>query len=340
MAKKLKDLVVTRVSLVPKGANPLADITLFKSRDPVSKITFDEVITGHPQGVREALWKIYDLCYSFSHTVSANMAGGKNVMADMEKSIDQFAAGIKDILSEVNVKKSTQETADAAQREALAKVREFLATHQEDTPVADKPTKKREDMSKEELIAELGRIDVERAATPPAPPAPPPTAEDILKEMKDLPPVVKQALEAQAIEIKKAKDEAAAATESARVEKEARELSEMVAYVKKELPHIPGTPEDVAKSLLESRNKLTKESYDLVVTSLKAGNTGIAKAVAETGVDDVAAALGSAYDKLSSIAKELQGKDTKLTFELAFEKAVNANPDLFAEYRQESKQRR
>jgi broad specificity polyphosphatase/5'/3'-nucleotidase SurE len=158
--------------------------------------------------------------------------------------------------------------------------------------------------------------------------------------MKDLPPVVKQALEAQAIEIKKAKDEAAAATESARVEKEARELSEMVAYVKKELAHIPGTPEDVAKSLLESRNKLTKESYDLVVTSLKAGNTGIAKAVAETGVDDVAAALGSAYDKLSSIAKELQGKDTKLTFELAFEKAVNANPDLFAEYRQESKQRR
>lgn len=331
MAKKLKDLVVTKVSLVPKGSNPDADVALFKSADPVAKITFDEVMAGHPEGVREALWKIYDLAYAFTNTAYANMMGGKNVVKDMEKSVAQFSDAVLAALAEASITKATKETADAVQATVLTKAREFLATHAKETTVAD-TIKKREDMTKEELLAELTRVETAKAA--PAP-APTPTVEELAKS-EELSPVVKAALAAQAEEIKKANERATSAEAVAKAERDARELTEMTAFVTKEMPNIPGTAVDIAKGLIEAKSKMSKESYDLVVKSMTAGSAGIAKAMQETGVDDVNAALGSAFQKLEAIAKKLQEGDAKLTPEQAFTKALNENPDLYAAYRQEN----
>lgn len=324
MAKKLKDLVVTKVSLVPKGSNPDADVALFK--EAVNKITYDEVIVGHPEGVREALWKIYDATWAFQNTVYANMMGGKNVVKDMEKSIEQFTAACMDALSEANITKSTKETADAIQAAVIAKAREFLATH-----VTEETTmKKREEMTKEELLAECARLEKAAPATEATPAAP--TMADIMK-MQDLPDVVKKALENQQAEITKAREEAAAATAIAKKETETRELAEMTAFVTKEMPNIPGKAEDIAKGLIEMKSKLSKENYDLVVQGMKAGSTGIAKANAEDGVSDVTAAVGSAYQKMDAIAKEKVNKDSSLTYEQAFAKTIDENPELYAEHR-------
>lgn len=333
MAKKLKDLVITKVALVPKGSNPDADITLLKE-DDVKKITFDEVVTGHPQGVREALWKVYDLCYAFNNTVYANLSGGKNVLADMEKSIDQFKAAVMDALSEASVTKATKESADTLQAAVLAKTREFLARHQEDN------VKKLEEMSKEELIAHAQELQgkVDKAAETPAP-TPEPTPEELAKSA-DLPEPVRKALEASAEAVRKANETAAdalakaAASESvAKAERDARRLTERVAFVQKELAHLPGKPEDIAKGLIEAEDKMSKESYDLVVATMKAGSAGIEKSTTEVGVEVGKAAVGSAAEKLEGIAKELRTATPTLTQEQAIAKAYEEHPDLYAQMR-------
>lgn len=323
MPKRLKDLVITKVSLVPKGANPDADVTLFKSAEPINKVTYDEVVAGHPEGVRKALWAIYDAAYTFQNTAYANMMGGKNVMSDMEKSIEQFTTACMDALAEVNLTKATKKSADDIQTTVIAKAREFLAMHTKETPM-----KKREEMSKEELLAELERVEKAKATPEPAAP----TMTDIMK-MPDLPDVVKKALENQNTEITNLKQEVAKNAADAKAANEARELQEMTTYVEKELKHLPGKSEDIAKSLIAAKATLKKEDYDLVVQSMKAGSAGISKALAEEGLDDTSAALGDAYAKLEGIAKELQKADPKLTKEQAFAKAVEDNKDLYLEHR-------
>lgn len=331
MAKKLKDLVITKVALVPKGSNPDADITLLKE-DDVKKITFDEVVAGHPQGVREALWKVYDLCYAFNNTVYANLSGGKNVLADMEKSIDQFKSAVMDALNEAAVTKGTKESADALQAAVLAKTREFLARHQEDN------VKNLEEMSKEELIAHAQELQgkVDKAAEPPTQE---PTPEELAKSA-DLPEPVRKALEASAEAVRKANETAAdalakaSASEAvAKAEKDARRLAERTQFVKEELAHLPGKPEDIAKGLIEAEDKMSKESYDLVVTSMKAGSAGIEKSTTEIGVEIGKAATGSAQEKLESIAKELRTAAPTLTQEQAIAKAYEEHPDLYTQMR-------
>jgi len=342
MAKKLTDLVINKVALVPKGSNPDSAITMFKSAD-VAKITFAEVIAGHPEGVREALWKIYDLTYTLNNTIYANMHGGKNVVKDVEKSLEQFTSACLDALADVNIAKGTKESADTVMAAVITKAREFLAKHQEGTVATAAPaTKKREDMTKEELLAEVTRLDAEVAKgvkEPSAPAAPAtPTVEDIAKEHKDLPPNVLSFMKGQEDRLKAVETVAATNAELAKEERLARRTSDMVAFVGKELSHLPGTPEELAKTLINMQDSMTKESYAVALAGMKAGSVAIAKASEEVG-DDVNAATGSAYQKLVAIAKGFQDKDPKLTDELAFEKAVDANSDLYVEYRKENRRR-
>jgi hypothetical protein len=334
MPKKLKDLVITKVALVPKGSNPDSDITLFKSAEPVEKVTFNDVIAGHPEGVREALWKIYDLTYAFNNTVYANLYGGKNVVADIEKSLDQFKAACIDALS--NVAKGSKESADTVQTAVIAKAREFLAKHQE-TPMSQKVAKKREEMSKEELLAELDRVEKAAAPAPVEESTDPAT---VLKENPDLPEPIRKALAVSAEAVAKANATAqealAKAAESeavAKAEKDARRLSEMTAWVRKELPNVPGEAEAVAKSLVELQDKVSKESYDLTITTMKAGNAAIAKSMDEAGGTDAVSATGDAMAKMNALAKAIQEKDGKLSAQQAFSKACDENPDLYAEMR-------
>lgn len=330
MAKKLKDLVITKVALVPKGSNPDADITLFKGDEPVEKITFDEVIAGHPEGTREALWKIYDACYAMNSTVYANMYGGKNVVADMKKSLDQFTAACLTALDEASITKATKASADAIQAAVIVKAREFLAKHQEATVAGEITNKKREDMTKEELLVEVARIEKAAAPAQDVPPA------EVIKAA-DLPEPVKKAFEALTERVAKAETEAQEAKNTAAVEKAARELGEMTVFVNKELSHLPGKAEDIAKGLVESKSKLSKESYDLMITTMKAGSAAIEKAGEESGTGDGLAATGSAFEKLSAIGEELRKTETKLTKEQAFAKAVDQNPELWKEHRAEQK---
>lgn len=340
MAKKLKDLVITKVALVPKGSNPESDITMFKSAEPVTKITFEEVIAGHPEGVRQALWKIYELTYALNNTVYANMAGGKNVVRDVEKSLDQFVAACKEVLADSSLSKATKESADALQAAVLTNAREFLAKHQEGTVAASAPaTKKREDMTKEELLAELDRVEKAKTAPPTAPAAATPTVEDITKEHKDLPPNVVSFMKAQDERLAKIEADNKRNEELAKEERLARRTTEMIAFVNKELKHLPGKPEDLAKSLINMQDTMTKESYEVALAGMKAGNAALEKTGEESGEDEAQTANGSAYQKLQGIAKQFQEKDSKLTDEAAFEKAVDANPDLYLEHRRASRRR-
>lgn len=191
-------------------------------------------------------------------------------------------------------------------------------------PQEEKPVKKIQDMTQEELVAYA--TELEKSKAPVEEPKP------------EVPEAVQKMLDAQTEEIKKATARAEAAENAAKVEKEARERAEFVVVAKATIPHLPG--QDVAKGhlLYEISKGVAKDTYDALITLLKAGEEATVKALNEIGNDE-GSITGSAFEKIETLAKALVKDGKADTLAKAVDLVAQQNPELYQEYRAENRRR-
>lgn len=323
---RLKDLSVTKVALVPRGANPDADIMLFKSRDPVERATFNEVVTA--RAIAAALWKIYDYGYDLQSAIYSSMSSASNPLDEVRLSVTQFAAAAVQVLDELEAKAATISDEDvvALESSAVDKLRSLTAKHhlEKEAPV------EYEKMDKDDLVKLLKARDAEK----PADPSPTLTKEQI----EELPEPVKKALADRDAAIAKATADAEAASKAAaeaikKADEETarRETAEAIQKAKAEYPNLPGSDEEKG-AIMRTLAGLPDVVQKAVTTIMKAANEAMAKTFVEVGSTDPL--TGSAYQKMEAMAKERMAKDVTLTKEAAITLVAKDNPDLYAEYRQ------
>jgi DNA-binding PucR family transcriptional regulator len=241
-----------------------------------------------------------------------------NPKASLEKSLAQFADAVTTVLKDAKDLADSDEAVKAAKASTDARIR-FTP---EEEPVKKTPTKKAlKDMTHEELLAHAE--EVEKNAPAPEP------------EPEPVPASVQKQLDAQAAEIKKANDRAEKAEADAKVEKEARERLRMAGFAKSKIPNLPGTDDEKGNVLYDAQNVMKKESYDELLKMLEAGDAAMAKTMDPVGEDEDGNAGDSAVGQLDAIAKQLVKDGKAKTYEIAFDKAAQENPDIYKQYRAE-----
>lgn len=106
----------------------------------------------------------------------------------------------------------------------------------------------------------------------------------------------------------------------------------------KEFDALPGTTPDALAPVLKSlAAALPKEQYDALENVLKGANEAIktGKAFDEIGKSGNGNTAGSAYAKIEKAADDIMKANPNLTKAQAIDKAMDAHPDLVAEYRKE-----
>ena len=135
--------------------------------------------------------------------------------------------------------------------------------------------------------------------------------------------------------VAKAQQEAEEATAIAKAEREKR-LNREFFEKADSLPHISGDTDDLAELLKSVSALVPEETFGKIEEILRAANEQI-----ETGeLFKTAGVEGEvegddAYGKLVKIAKRYQEGDADLSYEAAFVKAVENNPDLYDDYARE-----
>jgi hypothetical protein len=333
---KLKKLSVSKISLVPAGSNPQADVVFYKAKD-VSRATFAEIMAG--EVLRGTLYKIYDACYVMQDAISSAMYGQGDSAADTRASINQFKKYVDDLLDDLEAGKVKKEDLNL-ETLAITLIARHNAWVEKIAPKETTMQKAFKDMNAEEQAAhvvELERQLAEAKAKPAADPTPAtdPAQEEVLRGLSP---------EAQAI-FKRQQDEIAAqrtANEAtAAVVRQLQDESETRRFVeiaRAEIPNLTGTLEEKA-AMLRTFHGLGKEKYDAQLKQLKAANAALASsALREVGRSEEG---GEADDtpagKLDAIAKEIVSKDAtgKTTYAVAYSRACSENTDLYAQMRRE-----
>lgn len=318
MATKLKKLMFDRVDLVPAGANPEADIVLFKSAEPpqdppppapVEKATFDEIRDSRQLGkmlsqVCEYTWDLQDAIYS-------SMYSSGDRAAEVRSSVNQFSKAVDEALSSWLKGEPVDKAKQDSITEQLTKMRERLTT-----------------IVKEAAVAQ----DQNTETTP------------VAKGDEPIPANIQKILDAQTAALEKANSDNAQLKadlekqkEEARIEKERRETAEFVTKAKTDIPNLAGTDADKGALLQKMDRVLDPETFEKVVSLLKAGDTAIRSLLTMEHGTDIAVSSGSAYDQLVAKADELRKATPSLSKEQAFTKACEANTDLYATVRKEQK---
>jgi chromosome segregation ATPase len=213
---------------------------------------------------------------------------------------------------------------------------------------AAKPRKEGDSMTPEELEKKLGDIEAELAKAKQdladataraekaeadlkaevAKHATPPAQEPIEKRIAELPEDIRahlQAVESERNTLKKTADDAEAARKVAEAE------ASKAAFIKQaetDIPSLPGTPEEKGALLQAASGKLSKEEFDALLGMLKAGSAALAAGFSEAGRKVVETDVEK---RLDTMAKEIAAKD-KISYAAAYTKALQANPELYAEY--------
>lgn len=148
-----------------------------------------------------------------------------------------------------------------------------------------------------------------------------------------VPDEIKKQMDAQAEEIKKAKERADAS--DARIAKMEDEKVAK-AYVERasEYKHLPIKPDEFGPVLRKAEAGMDDVSKAELHRVLKAGNAAMQAAMGEKGAGG-SADVDSAYAKMEAQADEIRKTDKKLTREQAFAKAMSDHPELAQQVRKE-----
>jgi len=325
MPAKLRKLKLDRVDLVPAGANPQADIMLYKSAD-VAKATFNQI-----QSARELDAMLSEVCrytWDLQDAIYSSLYSTGNRAAEITQSVDQFAKAVETALDSWLAGKPLSKE----EKEAVAKAVATIAKARETATLL-----------KEETVSKT-TTEVEKKEDQPTPPAPAPVAAAPIVKTDDMPEAVKKAIDAQneviakqADEIKKANERVAKAEAEAAIEKEKRETTEFIQKAREELPNLSGTAEEKGAVLQKMAKSMSKEDYDKAVTLMKSGDAAVAtllKTEHGSGNGDDSSD-GTAVSDLKKAATEIRKAEPKLSEAQAFRKACNDNPALYKQYQQE-----
>jgi len=338
MATKLKELEIEEGSLVDKGANPLAHVVLFKrdkSKSLVERVkdfvkgamTFDQVRDS--QDARREWWELTD---AFSTSVRSIIdENPDNAVELMMQSAVQFVEAVKPLIpqlegTDVYLRAQGVVTAVEAAMEGETDIAKKLSDAiQEPDGTGSPEGKEVEKMTLDEILKGLpeeqrkviqAELDKKEESV---------EKEDPVEKKEDLPEDVRKRIEEtekRNTELEKRLNE--------QIEK--AEIAEFVAKAKT-YPNLPNMKPDEFGPVLRKLSKV--EGYDKLEAILEATNKALEdselmKVKGEDGGD-----ASDAYSQLEKKAEELQKADSKLTKEQAFNKACEANPDLYAEYKAE-----
>lgn len=115
------------------------------------------------------------------------------------------------------------------------------------------------------------------------------------------------------------------------------ELGKFQKRAEDEFGNLPGEPVAKAKAL-RAVSKLDEETRKTIETMLKSGNETVGKGMKEIGGNggDPKDGLTKAETQIDAKAKEIAKRDS-VTYEAAYTKALDENPDLYKQYQDEQK---
>lgn len=341
MAFKLSGVMLNRVDLCPQGANPDANIVLFKSKG------------GHVP--KKAVAKKAVKKTAKSDTRSKSRQRGEEEEDEEEEDVAKTKRRAKAKDDDDLEDEDLEDDDDLEEDEDLEK--------SDDDEEEDDDDLEEEDEEEDESVVKGKKgkkVIAKRQSTDDESANDDDSDEEDEEEPEALDETVLKSLPAKARafirkqhetlvnqtrELKKtardAKRTAKEALETANIEKARRETMEAVEKAKTLIPNLPGTDEEKG-AVMKSIATLPKDVAKTLRKMLKSGNNALKSLLmTETGSrrgrsdeeDD-------AVSELRAKADEIKKADTKLTKEQAFEKACLQNPDLFSQYKEEKRRRR
>jgi hypothetical protein len=305
MPKKLSQLIVDRVDLVDRGANPDAHVVLFK-RD-VKKTEFTDLL--NLKEFQDVVFEIMDMCMTLEDAIYSSLYAEGDRAAEIKTSIAQFAEQVSAALD------SWMNGSAVEQRDAATVLQKIKARMRH--------------MVEEGLVAE---DKVEKQETPPVPkpdpPTPDPVPETVLKA--DFDTVQKQLTDAREA-VTKAETAKAEAERIAKEETEKREFVELQARADTQYGNLPGTSEERAK-VLKAMQVMPEFERTHLETMLAAGQTAMAKQFEELGTSRPPE---TAADVVHARAKDRLDKKLSKTLEQATDAVLREDPKLYDRYRKE-----
>lgn len=337
MPTRLKEVHVTKVSLVPAGAHQEADVELFKSDDSEDFVTVEDaadlalianstnsdeifekidpsptdVHTDGPLGKKRPKAKKSEAPMAKATTdsteVEKNDAGDD---AEVQKAELRKDAGEVDFDSlPDDVKKYIDTLEDVVVQKVLTKTEEAPVAEKTEVAKADEAPGDTTEVAKGE--AEESEEDLLKSADP--------RLADLIRKSRD--------------DAAAANKAAAEATKVAKFERDQRVERELIA--KADTFSVPGDKSDVV-AILKSATATGDAELIAKIDKLLAATTEVMKQTdlfKEIGTDQP----GGIESGLEKVAKALIDTDPKLTKEQAIAKALEANPELYNTYLAETK---
>lgn len=338
---ELRKLQINRVSLVDAGANPGANIVLFK-RDPkaITKSMSDDILTPirkamdgemeQPATFDDALaemegrakaWQVMDEIYPLTDAYRNSVcsiyehAKGDERKTKLKESTTQFLSEMKTRLSEIAKSKNKEGDMDAAEIKKLLDPLTAQVTEANKAIATLKSALDTEKAANEELRKRL-------AGSPPPPDTTPVTKADLLKMDAATREIVEKAMS----ELAKSREEVAKLQadgiltfETQRIEKEFRTL--------------PGDPKDYAKLVLKF--EAGSEERKAVEKLLAEANQGGELMLTDHGTTIRKNQDGDPVAKLHAKAAEIRKASPRMTAAEALQQAYAESPELRAEIEEE-----
>jgi hypothetical protein len=334
MPRKLKQLTVTAVSLVPRGSNPGAHIAFYKSHaqespveivldgrklgeivaESMAKATFNDLLVAEQR--QRALWKIADSIYTMQEAMYSAIYA-TNPAGDIRKSVDQFGAYVNKLLDALESNTLDGDPLVAKQL-VLKKAQDVFVRYFNQEPTT---------MSKS-------------AVTPPAT-----TGAETVQEVQlaELPPAVQKMIADSAEAVRKANEAADAAKKTAEeamakvdIEREMRETIEYTAKASAELTHLPGTPDEKGKILRALAKGLDPEMFEKAFALLKSGAAAMQQQTQAAGIERGASGeMSDLTAFFDAEAEKIRAANPKLHRSQAITKAYELHPAKYKELAKE-----
>lgn len=314
MPMKLSKLVVNRVDLVDRGANPDAHVVLFK-RD-VKKTTFNDLMDLHE--FQEVVWELMDMCLTLEDAIYSSLYVDGDRAAEIQTSVKQFSEQVDAALA------SWLDGTPVEKRDAQS--------------VVEKLRTRVRHLLKEDLVSETKK---EVTETPGDAPVEEATPVEKTEATPELPEEVKKRLADAEAALEAAKTEAADAIrkrdEAVNVAKEERDRREFVELKKRaddEFGHLPGTTDERA-TILKAMATLPEAVSKSLTVILKAAETAMVNAMTEVG--DSRVTDGTAEAVVEKRVQELLDTKVAKTREQAMTEVFKRDNVLYLRYRAEKK---
>lgn len=327
MAHQLRNLKVSRVALVDKGANHDLDtgegahVVLYKSDDSTPDQQEDAVpeSTEQEQSFAKRAWSwIVD-------RLAKQVDEGVDSEEETQKNLDEFAVWLDD---------NSPESQAASQLHKMGEP-------QEDVPMSvpekventELPEEVQEAIQSATQKAEeaTARAEAAEAALAQAATEEPEEKEDALEVAKaHLDPAVRKHIDS-------LEERTQAAENIAKAERENRLEREYFAKAE-DLPAVPGQRTQVAEMLRAVDERLDTETAEKVRSTLKSMNATIASGHLLASFGGPGGSATSAFGKINAVAKTLledSAEPDLNTQEKAFDEALRRNPALYEEYQEE-----